>query len=250
MTQSDIDKILELIHNKNKLLAVKELTEIAKISLKDATNIINDFTLGKETDLKASVERVKGIFSQENNTISAGREISQSKIDEILALIHKGSKLAAVKVLMDASDLGLKEAKDIIDGIAAGEQKELNTAIKQAKSRYTDNYESISATCDPDGSNVRFFYQKGTIKEEVTPGHPMWQRVKNHYGIQWEGAPEDILKAREPFLKAVQEMEAQSAIHLEKENTLFIKDDNMIDGLKWYFIIFLILCAILYFVFK
>lgn len=54
MTQSDIDKILELIHNKNKLLAVKELTEIAKISLKDATNIINDFTLGKETDLKAS----------------------------------------------------------------------------------------------------------------------------------------------------------------------------------------------------
>ena len=240
MTQSDIDKILELIHNKNKLLAVKELTEIAKISLKDATNIINDFTLGKETDLKASVERLKGIFSQENNTISVGREISQSKIDEILALIHKGSKLAAVKVLMDASDLGLKEAKDIIDGIAAGEQKELNTAIKQAKSRYTDNYESISASCDPEG----------TIKEEVTPGHPMWQRVKNHYGIQWEGAPEDILKAREPFLKAVQEMEAQSAIHLEKENTLFIKDDNMIDGLKWYFIIFLILCAILYFVFK
>ena len=224
MTQSDIDKILELIHNKNKLLAVNEL--------------------------KASVERVKGIFSQENNTISVGREISQSKIDEILALIHKGSKLAAVKVLMDASDLGLKEAKDIIDGIVAGEQKELNTAIKQAKSRYTDNYESISASCDPDGSNVRFFYQKGTIKEEVTPGHPMWQRVKNHYGIQWEGAPEDILKAREPFLKAVQEMEAQSAIHLEKENTLFIKDDNMIDGLKWYFIIFLILCAILYFVFK
>ncbi|RKW07789.1 MAG: 50S ribosomal protein L7/L12 [Capnocytophaga sp.] len=176
--------------------------------------------------------------------------MSQSKIDEILALIHKGSKLAAVKVLMDASDLGLKEAKDIIDGIATGEQKELNTAIKQAKSRYTDNYESISATCDPDGSNVRFFYQKGTIKEEVTPGHPMWQRVKNHYGIPWEGAPEDILKAREPFLKAVQEMEAQSAIHLEKKNTLFIKDDNMIDGLKWYFIIFLILCAILYFVFK
>ena len=237
MTQSDIDKILELI-------------QIAKISLKDATNIINDFTLGKETDLKASVERLKGIFSQENNTISVGREISQSKIDEILALIHKGSKLAAVKVLMDASDLGLKEAKDIIDGIVAGEQKELNTAIKQAKSRYTDNYESISATCDPDGSNVQFFYQKGSVKEEVTPDHPMWQRVKNHYGIQWEGAPEDILKAREPFLKAVQEMEAQSAIHLEKENTLFIKDDNMIDGLKWYFIIFLILCAILYFVFK
>jgi hypothetical protein len=97
---------------------------------------------------------------------------------------------------------------------------------------------------------VQFFYQKGSVKEEVTPDHPMWQRVKNHYGIQWEGAPEDILKAREPFLKAVQEMEAQSAIHLEKENTLFIKDDNMIDGLKWYFIIFLILCAILYFVFK
>ena len=68
MTQSDIDKILELIHNKNKLLAVKKLTEIAKISLKDATNVINDFTLGKETDLKASVERLKGIFSQENNT--------------------------------------------------------------------------------------------------------------------------------------------------------------------------------------
>ena len=250
MTQSDIDKILELIHNKNKLLAVKELTEIAKISLKDATNIINDFTLGKETDLKASVERLKGIFSQESNTVSVVREISQSKIDEILALIHKGSKLAAVKVLMDASDLGLKEAKDIIDGIASGEQKELNTAIKQAKSRYTDNYESISATCDPDGSNVHFFYQKGSVKEEVTPDHPMWQRVINHYGTRWEGAPEAILKAREPFLKAVQEMEAQSAIHLEEENTLFIKDDNMIDGLKWYFIIFLILCAILYFVFK
>nr|WP_314801393.1 hypothetical protein [uncultured Capnocytophaga sp.] len=48
MTQSDIDKILELIHNKNKLLAVKELTEIAKISLKDATNLLMILLLGRK----------------------------------------------------------------------------------------------------------------------------------------------------------------------------------------------------------
>ena len=75
----------------------------------------------------------------------------------------------------------------------------------------------------------------------------MWERVKALYSHEWKGAPEDIVKAREPFRKAVLELEAQAGVSGGKrEDTLFIKKKsfNIFEGIKWYFILALVACII------
>ena len=188
--------------------------------------------------------------------------MTQTNIDQIHSLVHEGNKLAAVKLLMDSAHIGLKEAKDIIDDFFLGKLTDLEAAVAQAKTRYSENYESIRASSDPDGSNVHFFYQKGNVKEEVTPAHPMWERVRNHYLSIWEDAPEGFNEAREPFRKAVLEMEAKAGYtpkknaqttnrkeqaSSDKRDTLFIKKSPL-DFIKWYFYLF-IAAAIVYMIY-
>ena len=188
--------------------------------------------------------------------------MTQTDIDQIHSLVHEGNKLAAVKLLKDTTHIGLKEAKDIIDDFFLGKLTDLEAAVTQIQTRYSENYESIRASSDPDGSNVHFFYQKGNVKEEVTPAHPMWERVRNHYLSIWEDAPEEFNEAREPFRKAVLEMEAKAGYtpkknaqtpnrkeqaSSDKRDTLFIKKSPF-DFLKWYFYLF-IAAAIVYMIY-
>ena len=188
--------------------------------------------------------------------------MTQDNIDQIQTLVHEGNKLAAVKLLMDSAHIGLKEAKDIIDDLFLGKLTDLEAAVAQAKTHYSENYERISATSGPDGSDIHFFYQKGNVKEEVTPAHPMWERVRNHYLSIWEDAPEGFNEAREPFRKAVLEMEAKAGYtpkknaqtpnrkeqaSSDKRDTLFIKKSPF-DFLKWYFYLF-IAAAIVYMIY-
>ena len=249
MTQNEIDHILQHISEGNKLLAVKELMDKAQISLKDSAEIINLIAEGKESDLNICLQRIKGggFSEQPSSHTTVGSYISKNKIEEIQEFVHQGYKLAAVKALKDASGVDLKQAKDIIDDLFLDNTIDLNARIASAKSHYSENYERISATSDANGSNVHFYYQRGNVKEEVTPGHPMWERVKAQYSHEWEGVPEDIVKAREPFRKAVLEMEAQAGVSGGKrEDTLFIKKKsfNIFEGIKWYFILALAACII------
>ena len=146
--------------------------------------------------------------------------MTQTDINQIETLVHEGNKLAAIKLLMDTAHIGLKEAKDIIDNFFLGKQTDLQAAVAQVQTRYSENYESISANSDANGK-VHFFYQKGNHKEEVTPGHPVWERVRNHYLSIWEDAPEGFNEAREPFRKAILEMEAKAG-YTPKKSTQII----------------------------
>lgn len=249
MTQNEIDPILQHISEGNRLLAVKELMDKAQISLKDSAEIISLIAEGKESDLNICLQRIKGGgFSEQPSSHTAiGSYISKNKIEEIQELVLQGNKLAAVKALRDASGVDLKQSKDIIDDLDLDNTIDLNARIASAKSHYSESYERISATSDADGSNVHFYYQRSNVKEEVTPGHPMWERVKAQYSHGWEGAPEDIVKAREPLRKAALEMEAQAGVYGGKrEDTLFIKKKsfNIFEGIKWYFILALAACII------
>ena len=221
----------------------------AQISLKDSAEIISLIAEGKESDLNICLQRIKGGgFSEQPSSHTAiGSYISKNKIEEIQELVLQGNKLAAVKALRDASGVDLKQSKDIIDNLFLDNTINLNARIASAKSHYSENYERISATSDANGSNVHFYYQRGNVKEEVTPGHPMWERVKAQYSHEWKGAPEDIVKAREPLRKAVLEMEAQAGVSGGKrKDTLFIKKKsfNIFEGIKWYFILALAACII------
>lgn len=74
--------------------------------------------------------------------------MTQTDINQIETLVHEGNKLAAIKLLMDTAHIGLKEAKDIIDNFFLGKQTDLQAAVAQVQTRYSENYESISANSD------------------------------------------------------------------------------------------------------
>ena len=186
--------------------------------------------------------------------------MTQSDIDQIETLVHEGNKLAAVKLLMDTAHIGLKEAKDIIDDVFLGKETDINERVKRVS--YSDTAERFTAESGPNGSDIHFFYQKGNHREEVTPGHPMWERVRNHYLSIWEDAPEGFNEAREPFRKAILELEAKAGYtpkknaqttyrkgqaSNDKRDTLFIKKSPL-DFLKWYFYLF-IAAAIVYMIY-
>ena len=185
--------------------------------------------------------------------------MTQTDIDQILSLVHEGNKLAAVKLLMDTAHIGLKDAKDIIDDFFLGKETDINERVKRVS--YSDTAERFTAEADPNGENPHFFYHKGSIKEEVTPAHPMWERVKTVFA-PIEGLPADIARMRENYAKTIKEMEAKAGYtpkknaqttnrkeqaSSDKKDTLFIKKSPL-DFLKWYFYLF-IAAAIVYMIY-
>lgn len=181
--------------------------------------------------------------------------MTPADIEQIKTLVHEGNKLAAVKLLMDTAHIGLKDAKDIIDDFFLGKETDINERVKRVS--YSDTAERFTAEADPNGENPHFFYHKGSIKEEVTPGHPMWERIKTVFA-PIEGLPADIARMRENYAKAIEEMEAKAGYTAkkgaqttyrkgqasDKRETLFIKKSPL-DFLKWYFYLF-IAAAIVY----
>ena len=184
--------------------------------------------------------------------------MTPADIEQIKTLVHEGNKLAAVKLLMDTAHIGLKDAKDIIDDFFLGKETDINERVKRVS--YSDTAERFTAESDPNGENPHFFYHKGSIKEEVTPGHPMWERIKTVFA-PIEGLPADIARMRENYAKAIEEMEAKAGYTPKKgaqttyrkgqasnkRDTLFIKKSPL-DFLKWYFYLF-IAAAIVYMIY-
>lgn len=184
--------------------------------------------------------------------------MTPADIEQIKTLVHEGNKLAAVKLLMDTAHIGLKDAKDIIDDFFLGKETDINERVKRVS--YSDTAERFTAEADPNGENPHFFYHKGSIKEEVTPGHPMWERIKTVFA-PIEGLPADIARMRENYAKAIEEMEAKAGYTpkkgaqttyrkgqaSDKRDALFIKKSPL-DFLKWYFYLF-IAAAIVYMIY-
>ena len=176
--------------------------------------------------------------------------MTQTDINQIETLVHEGNKLAAIKLLMDTAHIGLKEAKDIIDDVFFGKETDINERVKRVS--YSDTAERFTAESGPNGENPHFFYHKGSIKEEVTPAHPMWERIKTVFA-PIEGLPADIARMRENYAKAIEEMEAEAGYTPkkgtqttsrkgqdtnEKKDTLFIKKGSS-DFFKWFFYVFI-----------
>ena len=180
--------------------------------------------------------------------------MTQTDIDQILTLVHEGNKLAAVKLLMDTAHIGLKEAKDIIDDVFLGKETDINERVKRVS--YSDTAERFTAESGPNGENPHFFYHKGSIKEEVTPAHPMWERIKTVFA-PIEGLPADIkeMEAKAGYTpkKGTQTTQKGQAPNRkeqatsDKKDTLFIKKSPL-DFLKWYFYLF-IAAAIVYMIY-
>ena len=84
------------------------VTEIEGLSLKDASALV------KELETKFGVSAAAPMMMAAAGGAAAVEE--KTELDVILASVTADKKIAAIKVVRELTGLGLKEAKDLVDG--------------------------------------------------------------------------------------------------------------------------------------
>jgi len=99
------DNVLAALQRGNIIEAIKLLRESTGLGLKEAKDRIDEHLSGRTTP-SATI-------------ISPG-----SLPSAVLAALHQGNKIEAIRLLRQATGLGLKEAKDAIDSFQSGDRTE------------------------------------------------------------------------------------------------------------------------------
>ena len=107
-----------LVANKQKIQAIQLFRENTQVGLKEAKDVI-DSLVGTATPAapaagKVIQEPASGVL---DSTTIPGYTLESSTVAIILSLLAKNQKIAAIKAFREATDVGLKEAKDAIDDL-------------------------------------------------------------------------------------------------------------------------------------
>ena len=110
-------------------LTIEQLvTEIEGLSLKDASALV------KELETKFGVSAAAPVMMAAAGAGAAAAE-EKTEFDVILASVPADKKIGAIKIVRELTGLGLKEAKDLVDGapkpIKEGVSKDEPAAIKK-----------------------------------------------------------------------------------------------------------------------
>jgi ribosomal protein L7/L12 len=95
------DEVLTLIRSGNKIAAIKAYRERTGLGLKEA---------------KDAVEALAAQPAREPNLANLS---ANGPDDEVLTLIRSGKKIAAIKAYREQTGVGLKDAKDAVEALAA-----------------------------------------------------------------------------------------------------------------------------------
>lgn len=93
----NLDEVLSLIQSNQKIAAIKAYREQTGVGLKEA---------------KEAVEALAALGAQ-----SAAPDPAGPNLDEVLALLRAGKKIAAIKVYRGLTGVGLAEAKDAVENL-------------------------------------------------------------------------------------------------------------------------------------
>src|SRR4030042_666033 len=110
-SQAEIKEKLDFIKETavagNKIVAVKAVRETFSIGLNQAVDLVEAMQRGEQVDLNT----LQGLYPPSDSTTTLDPAIMQ----QILVLIRSGDKIGAIKLFRQATDVGLKDAKDAID---------------------------------------------------------------------------------------------------------------------------------------
>jgi ribosomal protein L7/L12/sugar lactone lactonase YvrE len=105
-----LDFVLEAARVGNKLVAVRALRDSFPLSLKQATDLVDAIQRGGQVDLTL----LQSLSPTSSQPVSLDPIIMQ----QITNLVQSGDKINAIKLFRQATGVGLKQAKDAIDGMA------------------------------------------------------------------------------------------------------------------------------------
>ncbi len=107
-----------LVANKQKIQAIQLFRENTQVGLKEAKDVIDSLD-DTSTDAAPTTGKIiqgpaSGVL---DSTTIPGYTLESSTVAIILSLLAKKQKIAAIKTFREATDVGLKEAKDAIDDL-------------------------------------------------------------------------------------------------------------------------------------
>lgn len=97
-------EVIAALNNGQKIRAIKILRDSRNIGLKQAKELVEQYD---GLDSSASSSR----FKQDNSDISENRELEP----EVIAALNDGQKIMAIKLLRGSRNIGLKQAKELVD---------------------------------------------------------------------------------------------------------------------------------------
>lgn len=111
-----------LVANKQKIEAIKLFRENTDTGLKEAKDVIDRIETTPLTADPAMQNSGKILFQETttgapDSTTIPGYTLDSNTVNEILSCLAKNQKIAAIKAFREATDTGLKEAKDAIDSL-------------------------------------------------------------------------------------------------------------------------------------
>lgn len=103
-----MNQITAAIHAGNKLEAIKLFRQATGVGLKEAKEVID----GMEKNVAAYPPKTT-LAAERPSTVSISREA----MSQVFSYLRAGNKIEAIKLYREQTGLGLKEAKDAVDGL-------------------------------------------------------------------------------------------------------------------------------------
>jgi len=103
--------VQQLVRNGQKIEAIKLVRELTGLGLKEAKDLVDKMEQGKTVEI-----------SRQGSPISPGHDFrTQANLEEMIrSACASGKKIEAIKILRLQTNLGLKEAKDVVEQVERG----------------------------------------------------------------------------------------------------------------------------------
>jgi large subunit ribosomal protein L7/L12 len=126
-----------------------EVNKMAKLSTQEIIDAIKELTVLELNDLVKACEEEFGVSAAAGVVVAAAgagaAEAAEEKTEFDVELTEVGpNKVKVIKVVREVTGLGLKEAKDVVDGAPK--------VVKEAASK--DDAEDIKAKLEAEGAKV------------------------------------------------------------------------------------------------
>lgn len=166
-----LQEIRLLLQQNRKVEAVKYVKDHSNLGLKESKDFVDQFE-----------NQAQFFYSEYAHQNTDDLNTSQTiQHHEILSLIQQGRKIEAIKLVMDQSHLGLKDAKDFVEELAENPDSNILDfeSDQDFYQRSHPQYKSIQTNYST--GEIFILYQDGR-KERIDEHHSDWDDIMDQFG--------------------------------------------------------------------
>ncbi|MCX5469600.1 50S ribosomal protein L7/L12 [Acinetobacter nematophilus] len=182
--EQQLQEIRLLLQQNRKVEAVKYVKDHSDLGLKEAKDYVDQFQ-----------NQAQFFANQYASQSSADSDTPlQTHQQELQSLIQQGRKIEAIKIVMDQSQLGLKDAKDLVEELERNPHLDFQhfQSDQDFYQSAHSHYKSIQTNYST--GEIFILYQDGR-KERIDEHHPDWDDIMDQFGGESYDSATDYLTA-------------------------------------------------------